>query len=846
MIRAKLASRLATVFCRRVLPVILLCLCGAAADSSRRQVALVLSGGGARGLAQIGVLKALDEAGIKPDLIVATSMGAIVGSLYACGYCPDSIAAFARSINWDGIFTNAAKRNQLFVSQKDEAVNYLLELRFDRNLAFVVPNSLSYGQAFYDYLAPKLASAQYKASGSFDNLRIPLRIVATDIVLGRRVVFSKGNLAAVIRASCSIPLAFSPVNFEGAILMDGGMSANIPVEPVIEERPDDYIIAVDVTSSLWGKEDLGNPVRLVDQLVSIGIKKQKTFEKELAHTVIAPALEGRRNTDFSNIDSLIASGYAAGRLSIAKIEKDLSSAPPRRTPAVAAGEAPRPPFRWKVENDALVPGLDSAMRSASGTGEGLAAFQSAVYAFMRAKGYPFACISSMVREDSATVVAIVSGRIRNISIEGNIVTSARIIASAIPLRPGALPTEELLSKTISSLYATDLFKNVNVEIDSSQTLRIMVEEKEIWRMRIGLRYDEFHLGEGYIQPAYTNFLGTGVSALLHLQYGLRREKYAFELLDNHLFSSSMAQKLQLQAYLSREIIRKETDYRDTTDTTGTQYRRTIDEQGLRKVGLLFLAGTQIGKFAMLDYGIKLERFRRTILEQSVLNDPFKDFEKGVPYFMVRGMIDNLDKFPFPEKGQKHYISIGGTHNKIGGTESFLKIEGGSSQYYTFAGKHTFFPQAQFMWATDSLPDVERVYIGGAIPEEKYKDIGVFNYIPFFGLQPRALPGDIAMILRGNYRLLAQRNMYLTFTVDCGYAWTWNKQWAWDTKSFSTLKNICNDFFDKAAIGVGVSFAYNSMFGPIRFSWGRLLRNRFAPELNINTENQLYLSVGHDF
>ena len=540
--------------------------CVVAANAFARPVALVLSGGGARGLAQIGVLKALDEAGIKPDLIVATSMGAIVGGMYAAGYAPDSIASFAREINWERIFTNSARRNQLLVSQKDETADYLLEVLFDKNLKIIWPNALSFGQAFYDYLAPKLAVAQYRASSSFDNLRVPLRIVATDIVAGRRVVFSKGNLATAIRASCGIPLAFSPVNFNGTLLMDGGMSANIPVEPVIEERPDSYIIAVDVTSSLWNKEDLNNPVRLADQLVSIGIAKQKTFEKDLAQAVIVPSLEGCRNTDFSRIDTLIAKGYAAAREHIDRIKSDLSLPQTAGTAGSAGNGARLADFRQNGPDGSLAWHMDA---------------------------------------------------IKRISIEGNVVTASRTFASAIPLKPGVIPTEASIAKTITSLYATGLFENVNVAMDSAQTLHIIVEEKEFLRMRSGLRFDEFHLGEGYIQPAYTNLFGAGVSALLHLQYGLRREKYAFELLSDQLFSSFIAQKLQFQAYIAREIIRKETEYRDTTDTTGTQYKTAIDEQGLRKAGLLFLAGTEIGRFAMVDGGIRIERFRRTLLEQSV-------------------------------------------------------------------------------------------------------------------------------------------------------------------------------------------------------------------------------------
>lgn len=756
--------------------------------ASPRGISLILSGGGARGLAQIGVLKALDEAGIKPRLIVATSMGAIIGSLYAAGYAPDSIAQFARSVDWAHIFTNSVKRNQLLVSQKDEAVNYLVELRFDKNLNIVLPNALSYGQSFYDYLVPKLASAQYRASSSFDSLAVPLRIVTTDIVSGRMVVLSKGNLVTALRASCGVPLAFSPVNIDTMLLMDGGMTANIPVEPALAEHPSDYVIAVDVTASLWDKEELGNPVRLVDQIVAIGVGKQKSIEKQLANIVISPDLGDYRNTDFTKIDSLIGLGYAAAHSAVDKIKADLGKQQPNNVNDSQNDVVTRPP------------------------------------------------LTPMVRGNYSTDNAIKQKLIKKIVYQGNIITSPRVIASAIPIRQGDTLKYGALAKTMSSLYATGLFKNVNIAFDSSGTVQIMVEEKEFLRTRIGLRFDEYHLGEGFVQPAYENLFGLGVSALVHLQYGLRREKYAFELSGNHLFSSFFANKLQFEAYVSRERIVTTQD--SAIDTTLSEYRTITNEQSLRKAGLLFLAGAQIGKSVMVDGGIRIERFRHSFSELSVFRDPFKNFEQGMQYLMLRTTIDDLDRFPFPENGQKHYISIGGAHDILGGSAHFVKFEASASRYFTVAEKHTFFPQIQLVWATDTLPDAERAYLGGAIPEEKYKDIGVFDYLSFFGMRPRALPGDIAFLVHGNYRLKLRKSVFLTCAIDWGYAW--------NSKTFGNFNMAYKEFIDKAPVGLGIGIAYESIIGPIRFSWGRLLKNSFPQEMQIPTENQLYLSIGHDF
>lgn len=177
------------------------------ADTIRPRFALVLSGGGAKGLAQIGVLKALEEAGLRPDLIVGTSMGAIIGTLYAAGYSPQMIDSLVKTVQWNDIFSNIINRKNLFVSQKSEPRNYLLELRFNQNFK-LSPISQSYGQQFYDLLIPMLADAQRRSNGNFDSLGIPVRIIATDLLTGEKVVFSKGNLVTAIRASCSIPLFF--------------------------------------------------------------------------------------------------------------------------------------------------------------------------------------------------------------------------------------------------------------------------------------------------------------------------------------------------------------------------------------------------------------------------------------------------------------------------------------------------------------------------------------------------------------------------------------------------------------------------------------------------------------
>jgi predicted acylesterase/phospholipase RssA len=831
--------KLLTVFALGVL-----CLLVRPADCSPKKcIALVLSGGGARGLAQIGTLRALEKTGIKPDIIVGTSMGAIIGCLYAAGYSADSIAKFAGSMNWGDIFTNEPHRKEMLMSRKDETGNYLFEVRLDKNLNLLLPQSISEGQVFYNALAPKLAAVQHRFGTDFDSLPIPLRIVSTDIVSGRKVVFSKGNLATAIRASCGFPLVFSPVNMDTMLLMDGGLMSNIPVSASLEEFPGSYVIAVDVTSPLWDKKSLANPVRLVDQVINIGLTKQKAAEKNLADALITPDLTGILNTDFSKADTIIARGYSASIPVLEKIRAEFFNTVARDSTQCRAIDVVFLPCSFLNLSAADATNLQKALSAASGpAGIPISEFKKKVYSVLAEHGKPFARIQSIERKGSITYVAIVPGTIKGFSVAGNNITRFSVIRASVGMKIGDTLTMEKITRAMSALYSTDLFKNVNITADTNGVVGIVLTEKDFWRARVGLRFDEYNLVEGYIQPAYENLFGLGISTSLHLQYGSLREKYALDLLSNHIFSSAFANIVQVQGYLARERVVTRSTSADSLDSILTHVH--LEEQTLEKTGIMGIAGVQLGKFFMLEGGIRFERF--ALYESKAFKDPFGAFKGGMQYFMLRLTGDDLDRFPFPEKGQKHYITIGGAHDVIGGTQSFFKIDGHFSQYYTFGKIHTFSPQLQFVWSTDSMPDVEKVYLGGAGPEEKSREIGVYNYLPFFGLRPRSLPGDIALLLHGGYQLRIQRGLYLLCSLDWGYAWPWEERWKPGNLTMSGLQNIGRDFIDQAPLGMGIGIAYETVVGPIRFSWGRLLRNKLDPELAILSENLFYLSLGHDF
>ncbi|MBD3243700.1 MAG: BamA/TamA family outer membrane protein [Chitinivibrionales bacterium] len=817
----------------------------ACATDSTCAFALVLSGGGSRGMAQIGVLRAFEEAGLEPDLIVGTSMGAIVAALYAAGHSADAIERFARKIDWREIFANSAERKKLLVSQKEEPIDYLIELRFEENLKPCLPSGISHGQQIYNYLLDLLVPAQYHARGNFDSLPIPLRVVATDILTGRSILVRHGNLVTALRASSGVPLAFSPVVLDSMLLMDGGLTANIPVEPALNEGCT-YVAAVNVTSPLWAQGDLDNPVRLMDQVIAIGIAARKEEEQSRADIIIKPQLDGLLNTDFSRIDTAIARGYRAGLEAVPRIATALGTS----TPVSDSLKTHRsdstvllPPIRLQQTEALVTEAFHEALRTVSGDssdGVSRAGIDSVLHLMRSEHRLPYCRITRLSVEDSSTLVDLDPGYVSGVRVHGNEQTNGRMIEAAIGIEPGDIVRTRTLSVAVATLYATGLFNTVHADMDSENIVHVFVEEKDYLRARLGLRFDEFLLGEGYVEPAYENLFGLGISCVLHLQYGLRREKYALDLSGNHLISPWWANNVRFQAYIAREAIVEREELPDTTDTTGTRYFVTYSEQSLRKAGLLFLIGTDIGKTAMLSGGIRLERFESFQTDRGVFADGLGPF-KRMRYLMARLTVDDLDRHPFPRRGHRHFLSIGGAHDRLSETESFLKIDGSFSYHATFGKRHTVWPSLRIGWSSHGLPIVEKFYLGGVIPEERYRLIGVYNHIGFMGMRPRALVGDILAVLRVGYRFRIARKTYLNALLDWGYAW--------QEPEFAFTSEYLRRSLEAAPLGVGLGLAYDSPIGPVRFTWGRLLRNAHAvdePIPSVERDNVFYFSVGHDF
>lgn len=384
------------------------------AEKKRPKIGLVLSGGGARGAAHVGVLKVLEELRIPVDIVTGTSMGAVTGGLYAYGYSPAMLEETLITINWTDLFQDNPSRAQRSVRRKQDDYNYLIKLEAGfKDGAFKIPTGLIQGQKM-DLL---LRSLMPDAPDNFDELPVPFRAVAEDIESGEAVVMGDGDIVSAMRASMSIPGVFTPVEYDGRLLVDGGFANNLPVQ-LAQEMGADILIVVDLGGDQLKRDKLVSPLSVLNQ--NMGFMIQRNTQRQLKvmrsnDIHIQPDLEGYSSADFWRVAEMIKKGITATRLHTSKL------------------------IQYSMTSDAYQ--------------------------------------ARLKRLRSKKPVAQI---INKIIIKNDSKLSSDVIRSYFSIQPGEPLNIESLEKDIQQLYGLNIFERVNYEIthvDDQTVLTIHVREK---------------------------------------------------------------------------------------------------------------------------------------------------------------------------------------------------------------------------------------------------------------------------------------------------------------------------------------------------------------------------------
>lgn len=299
------------------LTILLFCTIQVHAQNERPKIGIALSGGGAKGLAHIGILKAIDSAGIPLDYIAGTSMGSIIGSLYAVGYNTDTIISIAKDIDWEVILSNQSRLNNIFMEEKDEYSKYIIELPWKNN-KFHLPSGLLEAQELWLKLS-ELYFPVYNIK-DFSKFQTPFRCIATDIGDGSAVVLKNGEIINAIRASMAIPSVFTAVDHDSTKLIDGGIIRNFPVSDV-KEMGANVIIGSDVSSGLMSSDKVRNILHVLLQIAFFREAEVHKKQIEECDLYIPINLDNFNMGSFSDVDKIIEIGLEQGRLLYPQFKK---------------------------------------------------------------------------------------------------------------------------------------------------------------------------------------------------------------------------------------------------------------------------------------------------------------------------------------------------------------------------------------------------------------------------------------------------------------------------------------------------------------------------------------------
>ena len=292
-----------------------------------QKVAVVFGGGGAKGLAHIGVLKALEENGIPIDYVVGTSMGAIVGGFYAAGYSPDEIEYITQSYAFHDWLAGKAEKdyNYYYHTKQKTASIFDVDLVLDSTLNTYIKPNIASDVSLNFALAEHLAQAGQASKYNFDSLMVPFRAMGSEILTQQEVIMKNGSLNKALRASMSVPFIYRPTKVDNRYVFDGGIYNNFPVNVARKEFDPDVIIAVNVSSKVFATYPYDKDDKLLsNSLLMMMLDKSDLTQLHDGDVYLEPDLQGYSGFDFPKAQAIIDSGYVCAERQMDKIKAKIA------------------------------------------------------------------------------------------------------------------------------------------------------------------------------------------------------------------------------------------------------------------------------------------------------------------------------------------------------------------------------------------------------------------------------------------------------------------------------------------------------------------------------------------
>jgi len=808
-------------------------------------ILLALSGGGARGLSSIGIIKAFEEKNITVSAIAGSSIGGIVGGLYACGYTTEELIKIIGNFNFTELFANQPNRLTMFLTQRQERDRHLLTIRFD-GLKPNIPQALTAGQKLTSLLTHLTTKPNYLAGGDFSKYPIPFKTICTDIISGREVVIASGSLAEALRASMAFPLAFTAVERDGQVLMDGGMIIPVPVD-IVGQMCDtvDFIVAVNTTSPLLSQDELVTPIDIANQVTSIMTADQLSEQLEKASYVITPPLDCYNATDFEKIDSLIEIGYQSGLEAADDIIDALKKQSIIKKYTFRTIEVNSPDTRLK--DKIMTEWLNRTVTRRE--------FISHLRELTR-KEQLFRCEALIDRTGSESdgdahtltinIMPYKSPSEFKFNFIGNSIFSDDILLTRFEFSDGPFRRREFNAglDNIIQLYQSRGYDLANIRLVDlnyeTGTVTVVIDEAIIKRIDVAnnirtkgwLIKSNIPLEVG--EPFSTRKAGKGISNIYGtdlfdrvtldlvpydsgawIKIGVKEKKYTqlrlgwhwddeyqseefIELRDENVFGIGMETltharygqdrqqyftKLKVNRIFFTYLTAQLQLYHRRLDRTIWLDGQPLGEREENKTGVNFSIGQQISRLGTVSGGIIFEG----IEYEDRRDDSRQTLQLRSIY--LKSLVENFNRVPFPETGKKHLFTLQLVGKYLGGEVEFTKYFSSIESYFPLGRHINYHPKLSIGLSRTGLPPSEKFYLGGMYS--------------FSGFRTHELSGDKILLLNQELRFKLPFRFYFTLRYDIGDIYSSS-----DEIKLETLYH-----------GFGVSLAFDSPIGPFDFGYG---------------------------
>ena len=747
------------------------------------KIGIALRGGGALGFAHIGSLSVIDSLGIPIDYVAGTSMGGLIGGLYAIGFSATELEEFVMEIDWQDIFDDMPERKYLPYLIKKNSGRYQLSLDL-KGITPSLPDGLVAGRKIYNLIFSK--TYPYEGIESFDDLPIPFRCIGSDIITSKEIVFSSGSLAKAMRTTMSIPTVFDPVRYGDSLIVDGGILNNFPVD-VVKKMGADYVIGLDLIQPRRDVDYYDNLLKILDRTMDVPREAKLLHITDMADLLIEQNIDRFSLADFDKetIPRIIRRGKKAAYENIDQLialKERLTSGEKKSAKKISGIEVKGNSRISKTQ-------IERILHIGTGNDYREEDLKEQVERFNKASN--LTRVEYIVQEDEDDSVLLLidiwenkNPVPKNIRFVGNKQISDEFLLNFLGLQTGkAIDLPKILHNT-TLLYGLGYFKDIRHQIDQNtdKTIDVLFEikEKSEQKFLFGIHYDDFYKLVGIIGVRFTNLIFPGIYLETDLQFS------GLTIFRTDLYYPSRSMDFPVYPILS---LGYQSVPRDVYDSTGVRTAR-YDERGWYFGGGV---GLSISKFLNYEGKLLLE-YPNIILEIGDPGEKQGEIKDKILAFTSDLNLDLLDNVLIPNEGIKFKAFLELSTKNVGSSYNYVRLATTFDYYNTFSKNHTARFFAMYLRSWHEEPFYKTIFfIGG--PKS------------FVGLNYMQAHGPQFSVLRAEYRWQFLSGLYLTGIVNTALKYELG------------LPDISTS--GKPLWGYGFSFMYSSIMGPIKLylTWG---------------------------